>query len=160
MQNPLGHPTRQAWQNLIKSDNCDLCATLTFRGDVSADYASRTIRHLWQVIEKKLWKHNRNGRHIVRYCVQEVGADRNVHYHCALKVPTDRTSIDDLAALIASVWKDLGGQGLAGPQSQFEPINDVSAWSRYITKHVGRDSGTFFDIDLYATVPGTEHTEA
>ncbi len=114
-----------------------LAITLTFYKDCTEHRARKTMRRLWNGIDRQLYGQalKKEGKRVKRVCAFEKGhSGTHYHYHIATKPPQDiDISFDKYKLLIAKEWNKLSS---AGYIKKFQPIYDNKGWVDYITKEI------------------------
>jgi len=115
----------------------ELAITLTFKKDCTEHRARKTMRRLWNGIDRQLYQKafKKQGKRVERVCAFEKGqSGTHYHYHIATSPPNDiDISLDTYRLLIAKEWDKLSS---AGYIKQFKPIYDNKGWAKYMMKEI------------------------
>ncbi len=115
----------------------ELAITLTFKKDCTEHRARKTMRRLWNGIDRQLYHKafKKQGKRVERVCAFEKGqSGTHYHYHIATSPPNDiDISLDKYRLMIAREWNNLSS---AGYINKLQPIYDSTGWAKYITKEI------------------------
>ena len=128
---------QEAAVDWITQIDWQLAITLTFYRDCTEHRARKTMRRLWNAVDRNLYGHGveRKGRRAKRVCTFEKGqSGTHYHYHIATSPPNDiDISFNQYKLLLAKEWNKLSS---AGYIKKFQSIYDNKGWAKYITKEI------------------------
>ena len=133
----MRNTNRTAIIDWILQRDWELAIALTFKKDCTEHRARKTMRRLWNDIDRQLYQKvfKKQGKRVERVCALEKGqSGTHYHYHIATSPPNDiDISLDTYRLLIAKEWDKLSS---AGYIKQFQPIYNNRGWAKYITKEI------------------------
>ena len=131
----MRNKNRQAIINCLLKTNGELAVTLTFHYDITEARARKTLRRLWNEVDRKFYGNSvkRQAKRVKRACLIEKGkSGTNYHYHIHAKRPEDRDIIlKKYMQMLELRWKRLS---CAGYVNEFKPNTNNIAWATYPTK--------------------------
>ena len=133
----MRNKNRTATIDWILQRDWELAITLTFKKDCTEHRARKTMRRLWNGIDRQIY-HNafkKQSKRVERICALEKGqSGTHYHYHIATSPPNDiDISLDKYRLMIAREWNKLSS---AGYINKLQPIYDNKGWAEYITKEI------------------------
>ena len=133
----MRNKNRTATIDWILQKDWELAITLTFKKDCTEHRARKTMRRLWNGIDRQLYHKafKKQGKRVERVCAFEKGqSGTHYHYHIATSPPKDLDiSFDKYRLMIAKEWNNLSS---AGYINKLQPIYDNKGWAKYITKEI------------------------
>ena len=131
----------------ITQTNWELAVTLTFHYDITEARANKTLRRLWNEIDRQFYGNavKRQAKRTKRACLLEKGkSGTNYHYHIHAKRPEDRDiSLKKYMQMLELLWKRLSS---AGHVNEFEPNTNNIAWATYTTKEITATNTDALDL--------------
>ena len=111
----MRNKNRTATIDWILQRDWELAITLTFKKDCTEHRARKTMRRLWNGIDRQLYHKafKKQGKRVERVCAFEKGqSGTHLHYHIATMPPKDLDiSFDRYRLLIAKEWNKLSSAG-------------------------------------------------
>ena len=133
----MRNKNRIATIDWILQRDWELAITLTFKKDCTEHRARKTMRRLWNGIDRQLYHKafKKQRKRVERVCAFEKGqSGTHYHYHIATSPPNDiDISFDKYRLMIAKERDKLSS---AGYIKQFQPIYNNKGWAKYITKEI------------------------
>ena len=133
----MRNKNRTAAIDWILQRDWELAITLTFKKDCTEHRARKTMRRLWNGIDRQLYHKafKKQRKRVERVCAFEKGqSGTHYHYHIATNPPNDiDISLDKYRLMIAREWNKLSS---AGYINKLQPIYDNKGWAKYITKEI------------------------
>lgn len=118
--------------DLVEQLKPALAITLAFNRDTTPAGAAEDLKHLHARLDRfvlgRLWSKRVDDRSIYVAVIEHV--DDNLHIHLALSCAPEH--VDQIAAAVAGIWKDMIPTGSVDVQDAF----DVHGWGRYISKAI------------------------
>ena len=131
----------------ITQTNWELAVTLTFLPNITEARARKTLRRLWNGIDKNFYGNavKRQAKRTKRACLIEKGkSGTNYHYHIHAKRPAGRNiSLKKYMQMFEQRWKRLSS---AGYVNEFEPNTNNIAWATYTTKEITATNTDALDL--------------
>ena len=143
----MRNKNRKALTDWIAQTDWELAVTLTFHYDITEARANKTLRRLWNEIDRYFYGNavKRLAKRTKRACLIEKGkSGTNYHYHIHAKRPEDRDiSLKKYMQMLELLWKRLSS---AGYVNEFEPNTNNIAWATYTTKEITATNTDALDL--------------
>ena len=143
----MRNKNRKALTDWIAQTDWELAVTLTFHYDITEARANKTLRRLWNEIDRYFYGNavKRQAKRTKRACLLEKGkSGTNYHYHIHAKRPEDRDiSLKKYMQVLELLWKRLSS---AGYVNEFEPNTNNIAWATYTTKEITATNTDALDL--------------
>ena len=143
----MRNKNRKALTDWIAQTDWELAVTLTFHYDITEARANKTLRRLWNEIDRYFYGNavKRLAKRTKRACLIEKGkSGTNYHYHIHAKRPEDRDiSLKKYMQMLELLWKRLSS---AGYVNEFEPNTNNIAWAGYTTKEITATNTDALDL--------------
>ncbi len=143
----MRNKNRKALTDWIAQTDWELAVTLTFHYDITEARANKTLRRLWNEIDRYFYGNavKRLAKRTKRACLIEKGkSGTNYHYHIHAKLPEDRDiSLKKYMQMLELRWKRLSS---AGCVNEFEPNTNNIAWATYTTKEITATNTDALDL--------------
>ena len=143
----MRNKNRQAIIDSILNTNWEYKITLTYINEVTQARAEKTLRRLWNEIDRQFYGNavKRQAIRTKRACLLEKGkSGTNYHYHIHAKRPEDRDiSLKKYMQVLELLWKRLSS---AGYVNEFEPNTNNIAWATYTTKEITATNTDALDL--------------
>ena len=143
----MRNKNRKALTDWIAQTDWELAVTLTFRYDITEARARKTLRRLWNEVDRNFYGNavKRQAKRTKRACLIEKGkSGTNYHYHIHAKRPEDRDiSLKKYMQVFELLWKRLGSAGFV---NEIVLNTDNMAWAGYTTKEITATNTDALDL--------------
>lgn len=118
--------------DLVEQLKPTLAITLAFNRDTTLAGGAEDLKHLHARLDRlvlgRLWAKRVDDRSTYVAVIEH--ADTNLHIHLALSCALEH--VDQIAAAVAGIWRDMIPTGSVNVQDAF----DAPGWGRYISKAI------------------------